>query len=182
MTEHDPLTSDLPEPPPPLSRRVLGWVGQAIQLAVAFVLVLGVVGWMRSPALPPEAPDFALVDLQGHTLQLSELRGRPVVLSFWATWCGVCRAEMPSKEAFARAHDDVAVVGVAVDSRAAVQRYVGAEGLPFPNVIASREVVEAYGVEMFPTTVVLDAEGRVVWTHSGAMLRPMLELLAWWAR
>ncbi len=164
---------DLADDPP--TRRVLGWARDLV--LVAFLGVLGMVGfgWARAPSLPDEAPPFTLSDLDGQPLSLEDLRGRTVVLNFWATWCGPCRVEAPTFSAFAEAHPDVAVIGVVADGPPAKVRKVASDlGITYPVVMGDRAVFEAYGVDTYPTTVVVTADGGVRWAHTGIMLRPHL--------
>jgi thiol-disulfide isomerase/thioredoxin len=176
------VTATEPDAKPTWGRRLLGLVRELLVLAAVFVVGLVVFGWLRAPSLPDEAPTFTLPTVGGGSLALTDLRGRPTVLNFWATWCGPCRVELPTLVAFSEAHPELTVVGVAVDDPAAVARMVTQSGISYPIVIADHATVEAYGVSTFPTTVVLDADGRVVTAHTGIVIRPQLEVLARLAR
>ncbi len=166
-----------PEPP----ARWKGWLREALLLVAMVVVALGVFGWLRGPKLPDQAPEFQLVDLDGGPVTLSGLKGRTVVINFWATWCTPCLAELPTLNAFAEAHPEITVVGIAVDEPGPVRARVARSQLQYPVVLGDRATVEAYGVTSFPTTVVVDAEGQVRWSHTGLLLRPHLEAIAWWA-
>jgi peroxiredoxin len=116
------------------------------------------------------APAFAVPALAGSgEVSLAEMRGRPVVLNFWASWCGPCTTEMPDFERYSRENPDVSVVGLAVndapaDSRA-FARSIGvsyALGVDRPGAVA-----DEYGTTGLPTTVVIDPQGRVAVTWSG---------------
>lgn len=120
----------------------------------------------------PEAPAFTLERLDGKgELALSSLRGKPVVLNFWAAWCGPCKDEAPLlQEASERWRDEgVAFVGIDVkdfreDARAFVARY----GITYPNVYDGKgSTVGRYGVTGFPETYFIDAEGRVRYRIAG---------------
>ncbi|HEY81646.1 MAG TPA: TlpA family protein disulfide reductase [Caldilineae bacterium] len=143
------------------------------------VLILGA-GWIwvsRAPsgaaARPPEsiplkghpAPDFTLQTVDGAPLALADLRGKAVVLNFWATWCPPCRGEMPELQA---AHETYAPGGLVVlgvnqaEARAVVQAYLDELGLTFPVVLdAQYEVAERYSVNSLPTTFFIDREGVI---------------------
>lgn len=183
MREEPQLPESEPTGPadaaPPSRRIRLLQIGRELLIFAALaVLAIGVAGQLRGPDLPPRAPDFALPDLDGRVVRLADFAGRPVVLNFWATWCMPCRVEAPSFVAFARANPHIPVLGVAVDGTVEAVAKTAAEwGLDYPIVRADRATLAAYGVDVYPTTVVIDAEGRVADTHAGLMLRPHL----WWS-
>ncbi len=125
-----------------------------------------------SPQIGGLSPDFSLTALDGSTFTLSETRGRPVLLNFWATWCPPCRAEMPAIQSRAAEWgDDLLVVGIEVgEPPNEVQAFVDSFGLTFPVVLDRRgSVAHRYLVQGLPTTVVLDADGVVQARHVGAM-------------
>ncbi len=112
------------------------------------------------------APDFTLTSTDGETFSLSALRGRPVILNFWATWCPPCRAEMPAfEEAWQRYKaDGVLILGVNQgESKSAVERFARQEvGTTFPLLLdQTTEVGAIYAVRALPTTVFIDADGRI---------------------
>ena len=120
------------------------------------------------PAINHPAPDFTLTTLTGETFSLSAARGRPVVLNFWATWCGPCQRELPALQAAAERYGDrVLIIGVDQGEEAAtVQRYVDDLGLTFPSPMDSEFTVSAlYNVRGLPTTFFIDPDGviRQVW-------------------
>jgi thiol-disulfide isomerase/thioredoxin len=143
-------------------------------VAIAVPLMLAV-GWFRAPALPEYAPDFTLVDMGGQPVSLSDFRGQTVVLNFWATWCGPCRLEAPWFTAFAKAHPEVPVLGIVADGPVPkVRATMDDLGIVYPVVSADDAVMGAYGVSIFPTTVVVNPDGTVRWAHAGLMFRPQL--------
>ena len=178
----DPNDPDLQDPPTrPLWRRALGWGRDLALLAIVMLVGLAVVGRARAPRLPEVAPEFALTDVDGRQVNLSDFRGQTVVLNFWATWCGPCRAEAPTFAAFAQANPDVPVLGLAVDGPPNKVRRVAQElGMDYRIVSADASVVRDYGISMYPTTVVVGPEGDVRWAHAGVMWRPHLSLATWW--
>ena len=111
-----------------------------------------------------DAPDFNLPSLNGHDLSLEQLRGKPVLLNFWATWCDPCLRELPLLEATAQTHTgDLIVVGVSVgESLTAVEHFVERHPLDYAILLDHDEKVgNLYQVQGFPTTMFIDAEGVV---------------------
>jgi thiol-disulfide isomerase/thioredoxin len=125
-----------------------------------------------SPALFP-APDFARPTLSGAAIRLSDLRGKAVLLNFWATWCVPCRTEMPTIEALYQAYRDrgLAVVGINLDmlSTAGLEGFVKEVTVTFPIVLdPSWSTARAYRVFGLPTTYLIDRWGNVVVREMGA--------------
>ncbi len=120
------------------------------------------------------APDFELTMLGGSTFRVSDVVGQKVViLNFFATWCGPCRAEMPELERFQRAHasEGIILVGVDVEEKdEVVKQFVQMLNLTFPvGVDGAGSIAEQYDVDSYPTTVVIGADGRVKQYETGAI-------------
>jgi peroxiredoxin len=110
-----------------------------------------------------QAPDFELTDAAGKNWSLAGLRGKPVLLNFWATWCAPCAKEMPSIERISRRLGDrLTVLTVSVDeSWDAVKAFFPA-GTNLPVLLDSGEqVTRRYGTEKFPETFLIDSAGRL---------------------
>ena len=111
------------------------------------------------------APDFTLQTPEGETIALSDLRGKAVVLNFWATWCPPCRAEMPELQAAWEAYESGGLVVLGVnqaEDAAAVQAYRQELGLTFPVVLDSQyEAANLYSVNSLPTTFFIDRDGVI---------------------
>ncbi len=115
----------------------------------------------------PTAPDFTLERLDDDgQLTLSSLRGKGVVVNFWASWCGPCKEEAPFLEEIWRENEQRGVVVVGLDSkdfRRDARGFVRRFGLTFPIVFdGPGDLARRYGVTGFPETFVLDREGRIV--------------------
>ena len=120
---------------------------------------------------PDAAPEFKLDALDGKPLSLATARGKVVLLNFWATWCGPCRAEIPDLIALQEKYkDQLQIIGLTVDDDDAsmVKHVVAEEHINYPVAMSSPEVRLQYGgISALPTLFVLDAQGRVVQKHEG---------------
>lgn len=129
---------------------------------------LGVLALLTRPSLPGEPmaqplPDVTLLDASGAPVNLAELRGRPLVLNFWATWCPPCDGEMPALEALHRQGGREGVQVVAVNLQEApevVAGYLAARGLTLPVLLDSAgELAAQLDVTYLPTTFFVDETG-----------------------
>jgi thiol-disulfide isomerase/thioredoxin len=146
---------------------------------LSFVIFWGAIT-KRSPELSEgaQAPDFALEMLEGRTLQLSELRGRKIVLNFWASWCAPCRKEMPDLERVHRQYGDrVTVVGINIqEDRSSVERFLQEVPVSYTIALDPQGVaVRAYRVIAQPATFWIDEHGRIVERKFGAYTPTELE-------
>jgi thiol-disulfide isomerase/thioredoxin len=119
---------------------------------------------------PDPAPDFKLTALDGKPITLATLQGKVVLLNFWATWCGPCRAEIPDLVALQERYKGrLQIIGLNVDDEEAdIQQYVQETGINYPVAMTSNDVrIQFGGIPALPTSFVLDTEGRVVQKHVG---------------
>src|ERR1700738_3184438 len=120
---------------------------------------------------PDPAPEFHLQTLDGHPLALGSSQGKVVLLNFWATWCGPCRAEIPDLIALQTKYkDNLQIIGLVIDSDddAEVRDIVRNQSINYPVAISSDQVRAQYGgIGALPTLFVLDTQGRVVQKHVG---------------
>lgn len=118
-----------------------------------------------------KAPDFELKTLAGDTVKLSDLKGKKVMLNFWATWCPPCKAEMPAMEEFHKeAGDEVVILAVNIDPHLDVKAFVDENSITFPIPLdAEDKVNETYQVLSIPTTYFIDTKGNIGNKYIGAM-------------
>jgi peroxiredoxin len=130
-----------------------------------------------APAIGHPAPDFSLATLQGENISLSSLRGRPVILNFWATWCPPCRSEIPQLQATSQAYDrQVAVVGIdQLEQAGAVSSFATQMGMTYPVALdSSGTASHAYAVRSLPTTFFIDRTGVIRDIQVGGLTEAML--------
>jgi peroxiredoxin len=146
-------------------------IGAVVALAVILgIAVLPNFNPPRSKLLGTPAPDFTLPVMTGgepgDRVKLSDMRGKAVVIDFWASWCAPCRAQAPVIEHFARQHEakDVVVLGIATsgdDWRRAVE-FVKSSGLGYTTLFDENDrVANAFKVQVLPTLVVIDRSGVI---------------------
>ncbi len=147
-------------------------------LALSAVILLSLAaGACSSPraavkAARKPAPPFSLKDSNGRTVQLSDYKGKVVLLNFWATWCGPCRMEIPSLIEFERKYKDrgFAVLGISMDEDGwdAVKPFVAEMEVNYRVVLGDEQVAQAYdGVDSLPTSFIIDRQGNIAAVHFG---------------
>jgi cytochrome c biogenesis protein CcmG/thiol:disulfide interchange protein DsbE len=159
-----------------------------------FVLALGA-GWIWISAAPTgdtpsgripaprqgfQAPDFSLTTLTGEMVTLSELRGQPVLINLWATWCPPCRAEMPDLQATYEKYNQQGFTILAInatyqDSQTSAASFVEEYGLTFPILLdTSGETARLYQMRALPTSFFIDREGIIQEVVVGGPMSPAL--------
>ncbi len=157
-------------------------VGVIIAAALVAVLSAGLgknPNEIRSPLIGKAAPSFVLREVgTGRSVDLTQFRGKPVVLNFWATWCGPCWEEHPVLVANARAlQPNVQFLGVVFqDSEEKILKFLSERGSSYPTVVDNAgKTAIAYGVGGIPETFFLDANGVIVAKHNGPMNYDILQ-------
>lgn len=125
------------------------------------------------------AADFQLTDLSGNSIRMSALRGKVVLLDFWATWCPPCRAELPHfKELYAAYQGrGVEMIGLSAgEDPRIVKPFIQANGIPYPIAISTSEIERAYGgIRGIPTTFLIDKQGRIAEKYVGYQEKQVFE-------
>jgi thiol-disulfide isomerase/thioredoxin len=120
---------------------------------------------------PDPAPEFNFTGLDGKPVSLAGSKGKVILLNFWATWCGPCRAEIPDLVELQNKYKDrLQILGLVVDDddEDAIQEFAERFRINYPVAIASNEIRMQYGgIAALPTSFLLDSEGRIVQKHEG---------------
>ena len=124
-------------------------------------------GEITTPQEGFTAPDFELITLEGDSISLSELRGKAILVNFWATWCPPCRSEMPAMQQVFSDYDPDDFIILAInttyqDHAGDVNAFVLEQGLTFPILLDdSGEISERYQVNSMPTSYFIDPDGII---------------------
>lgn len=153
-----------------------------MRLFPAFAAICGLVSlWGcggRAIRSSRPAPDFRVALLHGGAISLKDLRGKPSVINFWATWCGPCVDELPAfQEVWRRYRGKVNFLAVATsNSRKEVVKFAREHRLTMPVAVdRGDEMARKFNYYGLPTTVLLTAEGKIADTNTGPLPGPLLE-------
>ncbi len=195
--EDAPLT---PPEPPRLSRKS-AWLAMGAVLTALILLMMIPEQGVVDPNAPPPAADgadgqddagdhvlvgknaplhFTLKDMHGADVQLASYKGKVIVLNFWATWCGPCKAEIPDLvELQAKYPDDLVVLGFSVDDTPdKMKPYAAQYKINYPLLVGDgrEDVQDAYGpLWGIPVSVIIDREGKIAKKHSGIASKEQFE-------
>ena len=147
-------------------------MGRLLIIIVAITLLMGLVTGCSGGSAPPQniqsknlAPDFSLKNLDGQTVSLSSLRGRPVMINFWASWCGPCWDEMPFLQQIYEDRDSYGVTLITVNLReslSVITQFMQSNNLSFPVLLDTDGSVSLnYNVSGIPTTFFIDKDGII---------------------
>src|SRR5215510_12488468 len=154
---------------------------KSVVVAVALIALISapLSAEIVKPAARKAAVDFSLPGRDGKAVKLSSLKGKVVLLDFWATWCTGCKVEIPWFIEFDKAYraKGLAAVGVAMDDEGfkTVEPYLKTHPIPYTIVAGNLDAVGPYGIGALPVTVLIDRAGRVAARHVGVVEKKAFE-------
>lgn len=153
-----------------------------LALTIGLAAVLAGCSTTQAPkqASRKPAPNFALKDADGRTVQLSDYKGKVVLLNFWATWCAPCRLEIPWFVEFERKYKDrgFAVLGVSMDEGGwdEVKPFLAEAKVNYRVLLGDDKIAQDYnGIESLPTSFIIDREGGIASVHVGLVSKSKYE-------
>lgn len=157
-----------------MRRELRTWVRASIPWFIVGGLALYVISSLGERFTPGDpAPPIEGTLSTGTTFSLTERRGHLTVLNFWATWCPACRAEAP---ALSKVQPELqalggTVVGISLDDATLdqVERFARRLGVTYPLMMTTPAITRAYRVDTLPTTYVIDSQGKIAWSRTGAV-------------
>jgi peroxiredoxin len=152
---------------------------------LVFILTLALAATAQSPKTAKNsterslAPDFNLKDASGKDVKLADLKGKVVLVNFWATWCEGCQVEIPWFVEFQKqyASKGLVVVGISMDDDGwkSVKPWIQEKKVNYPIVIGNEGLGKEYGLEGMPLTALVDREGRIADLHQGIVEKAATE-------
>ncbi len=153
------------------------WMREIYQMfrkvfAIPVLAVALLVGCTTRSEMSVAASDFKLQDLDGKAVRLSDFRGKPVLIDFWATWCPPCRESIPEIEKLHETYRGrgLVVLSISLDEGdwASVKSFAAKQGITYPILKGTEDVSEQFQVRSIPLLVIINKEGKVVKRYLGA--------------
>lgn len=151
------------------------------EIGLILLLFFIIQGWLQRDMVQGTPPALSGTLLNGQPFELQSLKGKPVLLHFWATWCGICKLEQDSIEAISR---DYTVISVAMKSGNAdeVRHYMQDHQLSFLTILdQDGGISQRFGIRGVPASFILDPAGQIAFSQTGYTTSWGLRARLWWA-
>ena len=156
---------------------VLLLAGLALGSFLGAIVIFNTASFHKGPGVGQALDNFKIAQLEGSNLQLSDLKGKPVIINFWATWCIPCQDEMPLLEKYSnKLSNSLQIIGVNSQEQPDVVRdFVTKYGITFPIGLDSNgDLTRAYLINGFPTTFFVDKNGILRNMHVGVLREDLI--------
>lgn len=155
------------------------WLKWGLELTLILVVIVAVRFYMQSGIVSGEAPAFGGSLVNGEVINGSDFRGAPVLVHFWASWCGICKLEQQSIQNLSEQYQ-VLTIAFQSGDRTAVQAYLQEQQLSFPVLVdAEGSLAKRFGVNAVPATFIIDKHGMIRFTEVGYSSEIGLALRLW---
>lgn len=145
------------------------WLRWLLELLLVVVILFGVRTWQQYGMIDGEAPEIMLPDLSGKTVTLSDYKGKPLLLHFWATWCKICEFEQSWINDIEKDWQVLTVITLSPDTEEEVRRYMKRHNIEHWQTIIDKDnsLAEHYGIKVMPSTFVIDSNGEIRFKEVG---------------
>lgn len=156
---------------------------RGIKLALELILILMIFTsaktWMQRNMVEGTPPALQGTLLNGQIINLQSLKGKPVLLHFWASWCGICKLEQDSIEAISKEHGVISIAMKSGDS-SEIRQYMKKHQLSFPVIVDEEgEIAARFGVSAVPASFIISPEGQIAFKETGYTSGWGLRLRLW---
>lgn len=163
---------------PPMAK----WKRYAVNAVLFIAIVAGIRAWQQRDMVDGAVPELQGVTLAGQIYTLPANPEKPMLVHFWATWCGVCRAEQGNIAAIARDYPNTITVAMNSGSSKEISQYMQQQGIEFPAVNdADGSLSAAWGVHAVPASFIIAPDGQIQFIEVGYTTEIGLRLRLWWA-
>lgn len=166
--------------PPAGSGQKSQWISWILKGAALIAIFLALHHYQTRDTVSGQAPEVRGRLVDGAPVSLSEFRGRPVLLQFWASWCPVCSMEQGTIHSIAQDH---AVLSIALDESSVdeIRRWMANKGVSYRVILdPSGDISGRFGVKALPTSIIIDASGKIRFVEVGYTTEIGLRLRLWW--
>ncbi|QKT03060.1 protein disulfide oxidoreductase [Ectothiorhodospiraceae bacterium 2226] len=157
------------------------WLKLTVEVLIIVLVIVAIRAYMQRDTVSGRAPPVSGIALSGQPVTLAQYEGEPVLVYFWATWCGVCNLKHGTIERLARDHN-VLTVAMQSGDAAEVRAFMAERGIDYPVVVDPQGRIAArYGIRGVPASFVVDGAGDIRFTEIGYTTSWGLRARLWWA-